>query len=79
MEKVIAEVNWCKEVKKRRLRMTKKNEQDFDEAEECHICGKAYYEDDIHVRDHCHMTGKYRGLIKAASSILEIRQSQFPS
>ena len=61
MEKMIEEVNWCKEVKKRRLRMTKKNEQDFDKAEECHICGKAYYEDDIHVRDHCHVTGKYRG------------------
>ena len=41
--------------------MTKKNEQDFDEAEEWHICGKAYCEDDVRVRDHCHVTGKYRG------------------
>ena len=41
--------------------MTKKDEQDFDEAVKCHICGQVCYGDDIHVRDHYHVTGKYRG------------------
>ena len=30
-------------------------------ADECHICNKKYNEKDIRVRDHCHITGKYRG------------------
>ena len=43
------------------LRMTKKDERSFKEFEGCHICGKEYSERDIRVRDHCHITGKYRG------------------
>ena len=27
----------------------------------CHICGKEYNKSDKRVRDHCHVTGKYRG------------------
>ena len=27
----------------------------------CHICGKKYTNKDIRVRDHCHITGQYRG------------------
>ena len=26
-----------------------------------HICGEQYNEKDVRVRDHCHVTGKYRG------------------
>ena len=26
-----------------------------------HVCGKQYVEKDVRVRDHCHITGKYRG------------------
>ena len=33
----------------------------LQKAEECHICGKKYTNKDIRVRDHCHITGKYRG------------------
>ena len=41
--------------------MTKKDQQDFEEADKCHICNKKYSEKDIRVRDHCHITGKYKG------------------
>ena len=41
--------------------MTKKDQQDFEEADKCHICNKKYSEKDILVRDHCHKTGKYKG------------------
>ena len=41
--------------------MTNEEEQMFKTAEECHICGQQYKETDIRVRDHCHITGQYRG------------------
>ena len=37
------------------------DDQDFKQAKECHICEEKYGEKDIRVRDHCHITGKYRG------------------
>ena len=43
------------------LKMTKKNEKSFKEATHCHICEKKYRVHDVPVRDHCHVTGKYRG------------------
>ena len=43
------------------LKMTKKNEKSFQKATHCHICEKKYKVDDVPVRDHCHVTGKYRG------------------
>ena len=65
MEAMLDEVKYCKTVIKKEfnkpLRMTKKDEKEFQKAEECHICNKKYTDKDIRVRDHCHITGKYRG------------------
>ena len=33
----------------------------LEEAEQCHFCKKAFSETKIKVRDHCHVTGKFRG------------------
>ncbi|KAL6421203.1 hypothetical protein ACFW04_013754 [Cataglyphis niger] len=33
----------------------------FRSATHCHICEKPFAPDDIRVRDHCHLTGRYRG------------------
>ena len=27
----------------------------------CHTCGEKYTDKDVRVRDHCHITGKFRG------------------
>ena len=65
LEYMLDEVKYCKKVMKKEfnkpLKMTKENEKKFQKAEECHICEKKYTDKDIRVRDHCHITGKYRG------------------
>ena len=65
MENMLEEVKYCKKVMKtffnKPLKMTKEDEKEFEKAKECHICDKKYTEKDIRVRDHCHITGKYRG------------------
>ena len=65
MENMLEEVNWCKSKMKKHfnkpLKMTMENEIDFKKAIKCHICDQQYTDKDIGVRDHCHITGKFRG------------------
>ena len=65
MEAMLEKVKYCKKVTKKHfnkpLRMTEKDKEAFKKAEECHICEKKYTDKDVRVRDHCHITGKYRG------------------
>ena len=65
METMLEEVNWCKSKMKKHfnkpLKMTKEDEKDFRKAIKCHICDQQYTDKDIRVRDHCHITGKFRG------------------
>ena len=65
MEAMLEEVKYCKKIMKKEfnklLRMTKEDEEEFQKVNECHICNKKYTNEDIKVRDHCHITGKYRG------------------
>ena len=65
MENMLEEVKYCKKAMKtffnKPLRMTEEDEDEFKKATTCHICDKKYTEKDIRVRDHCHITGKYRG------------------
>ena len=62
------EVKDCQKVisekAKRRLVRTASDEKDFQNAKKCWICDRKYKPEEgenIPVRDHCHMTGKYRG------------------
>ena len=41
--------------------MTLKDKLDFQKSNSCSICEKEYSDEDKPVRDHCHITGKYRG------------------
>ena len=41
--------------------MTKENNEDFKNSTKCWICDNDYVVNDAKVKDHCHITGKYRG------------------
>ena len=43
------------------LVMTEVDEQNFKTMDGCHICGEKHTDKDVLVRDHCHITGKFRG------------------
>ena len=43
------------------LVMTKKDNEDFENSTKCWICDNVYADVNVKVRDHCHITGKYRG------------------
>ena len=65
MEKMLEEVKWCQSnIKKhfnKPLEMTMENKIDFEKAIKCHICNQQYTDKDIRVKDHCQITGEYRG------------------
>ena len=65
MENMLGEVNWCKQTMENHfnkpLKMTEEDEIKFHTSCRCHICGEHYKYKDIRVRDHCHITGKFRG------------------
>ena len=42
--------------------MTKKNDENFESSAKCWISDNSFVEDDVKVRDHCHVTGKYRSV-----------------
>ena len=49
------------------MRMTEKDHNTFDNAVDCHICGELLNDD--RVRDHCHITGKFRGAAHNACNL----------
>ena len=65
MEKMLEEVKYCKNIMKKefnkQLIMTDNDELSFKLEQKCHICEESYKDKEVRVRDHCHITGKYRG------------------
>lgn len=59
------ELKYCKWTTKNYKRILLKEthhiERNFEMVSKGHICNKLYTEKDIRVRDHSHITGKYRG------------------
>ena len=65
LETMLEEVEYCKQTYKNHfnqlMKLTKIDEENFRLALECHICNKEFKENDNKVRDHCHISGKFRG------------------
>lgn len=49
------------------MQMTKDDQYNHETATTCHICDKPLYNDSV--RDHCHITGKYRGAAHNACNL----------
>ena len=39
--------------------MTKNDNEDFENSTKCWICDNDYIYNDVKIRDHCHIIGKY--------------------
>ena len=59
------EYEYCRDVVKnyfnKNLKKSVEEEEPFQLANKCWICGKLFDLADEKVRDHCHITGKFRG------------------
>ena len=62
---MIEETKYCSDVVKKHFNkeviMTKEDNEDFTNSTKCWICENDCIDNDVKVRDHCHITGKYRG------------------
>ena len=62
---ILKECAYCKKLIKKQLNknliMSDKEEHLFQQSNSCWICEKVIDNDEEKVRDHCHVTGKFRG------------------
>ena len=74
LETVIKEVNICRRktntIFNKKMIITPEQENEFSNATNCYLCGSLLGED--RVRDHCHISGFYRG---AAHNICNLKYS----
>ena len=64
---ILEEYHYCKKMIKKHfnknLIMSAEEEERFESSNSCWICDKLFDVKDDKVRDHCHITGKYRGVV----------------
>ena len=62
---MVEESKYCSDVMKnsftKELVMAKEDNEDFENSTKCWICDNDYIDNDVKVRDHCHILGNYRG------------------
>ena len=65
IKSILNEYNYCRKIMKKHfnknLVMSAEENERFEMANICWICGRLIENYDNKVRDHCHITGKYRG------------------
>ena len=64
IEAFLREFEYCKKVMKKHFNknlVMSEEEEEFQSSNTCWICEKRIDDDDEKVRDHCHITGKFRG------------------
>ena len=52
------------------LVMTNEDNENIKNSIKCWICDNDYIDNDVKVRDHCHIPGKYTSKVKLVISIL---------
>ena len=61
---MIEESKYCSDIEKKfnkELVIKKENDEHFENSTKYWICDNVYADGDVKVRDHCHITGTYRG------------------
>ena len=62
---ILKEHKYCRRIKNKHfnksLIMSEEEEHLFQQSDSCWICKKVIDNDEKNVRDHCHVTGKFRG------------------
>ena len=70
---ILKEYQYCKNVVKKHfnknLIMKEEKEEEFKSSNTCWICKKFIDDNDEKVRDHCHITGKFRGATHCSCNI----------
>ena len=70
---ILSEYNYCRRVAKKHFNknfiMSAEEEERFEQSNICWICNKLFDLSDNKVRDHCHITGKYRGALHWSCNI----------
>ena len=65
VQAILKQYQYCKKVMKKRfnkrLIISEEEEHLFQQSNSCWICKKFIYNDDEKLRDHCHVTRKFRG------------------
>ena len=73
IKSILSECNYCRKVIKKHfnknLIMSAKEEERFQLSNICWICNKLFAVADNKVRDHCHVSGKYRGAAHWGSNV----------
>ena len=72
IETILNEYDYCKKMIKRNFNknlIMSAEEETFQLSSSCLICNKLFDVGDDKVRDHCHITGKYRGAAHWSCSI----------
>ena len=73
MKEILKECKYCKKVMNKHfiknLIMSEKEENSFQQSNTCWICKKLIDSDKEKVRDHCHVTGKFRGAAHGSCNI----------
>ena len=68
IKSILQKHKYCKKIMKdqfnKNLVMTEKGEYLFQQSNNCRICKKLIDNEDEKVRDHCHITGKFRGVAR---------------
>lgn len=60
------------------MQISADEERQFQNSKVCHICETSYTADDVKVRDHSHLTGKYRGSAHSKCNILHRESRTIP-
>ena len=73
VEAILNEMNYCQKLIKgqfkKNLIMSVEEEETFQLTNSCWVCDKLFDLGDDKARDHCHITGKYKGAVHWSCNI----------